>query len=185
MKVALYLRVSTELQNTDLQRDALVKHCTDKGLQYEIFEDFYTGKKMDRPQFQSLMGRIGEFSSVLIWRTDRLSRKVLDSMLIVQEIIRAGVSIVSLSDPFDLSSATGRFMFNIRLAQNQYEVDLISERTVAGLAATKRRGTKLGHAPAPLDLTLIKSQLAAGQRVETIAKRVGLSKSQLYRRLSA
>jgi DNA invertase Pin-like site-specific DNA recombinase len=185
MKVALYIRVSTEDQSTDMQRAELLKFCAAKGLKYEIFEDFYTGKTMDRPEFSSLTERIDEFEAVYIYKVDRLSRRALDAMLIVRDFADAGVKVISLMDPFDLTSASGRLSFNMKAVINQFEVDQISERTKAGLAAVKASGKRLGHEPLTLDIPLIKSQLAAGQRVETIAKRVGLSKSQLYRRLSA
>jgi DNA invertase Pin-like site-specific DNA recombinase len=181
--VALYVRVSTELQSTDMQTMALIDHCKKNNLKYELFEDFYTGKTMDRPEFQRMMSRICEFDAVYIYKVDRLSRRALDSMLIIRDLTDVGVEIISLTDPFDLTTATGRLGLNMKLVVNQYEVDVIGERTKAGMAALKARGKRFGHLPRPIDIVTARAMLASGISATDVAAKFGLSRSQLYRRL--
>lgn len=84
MKVAIYIRVSTHYQvdkdSLPLQRNDLINYCEFilNTKEYEVFEDAgYSGKNTERPAYQNMMQRIrkGEFSHVLVWKIDRISRK--------------------------------------------------------------------------------------------------------------
>ena len=81
-KAALYVRVYTKYQidkdSLPFQRKKLKEYCKlleiDK---FEIFEnDGYSAKNTDRPHFQDMMNRVrmGEFSHVIVWKVDRISR---------------------------------------------------------------------------------------------------------------
>ena len=94
-KVAIYIRVSTihqvDKDSIPMQKKDLIAYCqlilgTDN---YEIFEDAgYSGKNTDRPAFQNMMGRIrkGEFTHVLVWKIDRVSRNLLDFAEVYEEL---------------------------------------------------------------------------------------------------
>lgn len=103
-KVAIYIRVSTMHQ---VDRDSLPMQRKDLAAyselilginDYEIFEDAgYSGKNTDRPAFQSMMGRLrkGEFSHVLVWKIDRISRNLLDFAEMYEELQALRVTFVS------------------------------------------------------------------------------------------
>ena len=109
-KVAIYIRVSTVHQvdkdSIPMQKKDLIAYCqlilgTDN---YEIFEDAgYSGKNTDRPAFQDMMGRIrkGEFTHVLVWKIDRISRNLLDFAEMYEELQALRVTFVSKNEQFD------------------------------------------------------------------------------------
>ena len=114
IKVAIYIRVSTHWQvdkeSLPVQRQDLISYCklilnTDN---YVIFEDpGYSAKNTDRPDFQRMMARVrtGEFTHILVWKIDRISRNLLDFAAMYQELKELGVTFVSKNEQFDTSTA--------------------------------------------------------------------------------
>lgn len=123
-KVAIYIRVSTKYQidkeSLPFQRNELPKYAQIVlGVNdYEIFEDAgYSAKNTDRPAYQQMMARIrsGEFSHLLVWKIDRISRNLLDFAQMWDELQRCGVTFVSKNVQFDTSTAIGEAMLQIIL----------------------------------------------------------------------
>lgn len=139
-KSALYIRVSTHYQidkdSLPLQREDLINYSKyalgiDK---YEIFEDAgYSGKNTDRPDFQRMMSRIreGEFSHLVVWKIDRISRNLLDFSAMYAELKKLGVVFVSKNEQFDTSTAMGEAMLKIILVFAELERNMTSERVTA------------------------------------------------------
>ena len=123
-RVAIYVRVSTQYQvdkaSLPVQRSELVnyaKYALDIP-DHVIFEDAgYSAKNTDRPDYQQMMARIrtGEFSHLLVWKIDRISRNLLDFAAMYAELKRLGVVFVSKNEQFDTSSAMGEAMLKIIL----------------------------------------------------------------------
>jgi len=138
MKIG-YARVSTKDQNLDLQIDALKK--------YECSEIFYekvsSGK--DRPELQRLLNYLRTGDIFVVWKLDRVGRSLIELLNIIKNLNDKGVSFVSLSDGIDTSSSMGKFQLSIFGAFSEYEKNLISERTIAGLEAAKKRGVEGGR----------------------------------------
>lgn len=115
-KAALYVRVSTHWQidkdSLPLQKDDLInysKYALNIS-EYEIFEDAgYSAKNTDRPAYQQMMSRLrtGEFSHLVVWKIDRISRNLLDFATMYDELKRLGVVFVSKNEQFDTSTAIG------------------------------------------------------------------------------
>ena len=83
-----------------------------------IFEDAgYSAKNTDRPDYQQMMARMrtGEFSHLLVWKIDRISRNLLDFSVMYAELKELGVVFVSKNEQFDTSSAMGEAMLKIIL----------------------------------------------------------------------
>ena len=87
LKVAIYIRVSTHWQidkdSLQVQRRELIAYCEMVlGIKdYVVFEDpGYSAKNTDRPDYQKMVSRLrtGEFSHLLVWKIDRISRNLLD-----------------------------------------------------------------------------------------------------------
>ena len=118
-KAAIYIRVSTRYQ---VDRDSLQVQRRELSVysemvlgipDYVIFEDAgYSAKNTDRPDYQLMMGRLrtGEFSHLLVWKIDRISRNLLDFAAMYKELKDLGVAFVSKNEQFDTSNAVGEAM---------------------------------------------------------------------------
>ena len=129
-KAALYVRVSTDMQadkdSLPMQkRDLIAYSDLILGIQdYVIFEDAgYSGKNTDRPAFQQMMERVRqkEFSHVLVWKIDRISRNLLDFAATHKELKDLGVTFVSKNEQFDTSTAIGEAMLKIILVGAKHD----------------------------------------------------------------
>lgn len=110
---------------------------------YEIFEDAgYSGKNTDRPAFQDMMARVrqGEFSHVLVWKIDRISRNLLDFSQMYRELQSLRVTFVSKNEQFDTSTAMGEAMLKIILVFAELERNMTSERVTATMISRASQG---------------------------------------------
>ena len=137
LKAAIYIRVSThwQIDKDSLQvqkRDLIAYAQMMLGIQnYTIFEDAgYSAKNTDRPMYQEMMGRLrsGEFSHLLVWKIDRISRNLLDFAGMYDELQNLGVAFVSKNEQFDTSSAIGEAMLKIILVFSELERKTTGER---------------------------------------------------------
>jgi DNA invertase Pin-like site-specific DNA recombinase len=139
MKIG-YARVSTFDQNLNLQLDALKQSGCE-----EIFEEKVSGAAKERPQLGKLFSKLRKGDSVVVWKLDRLGRSLRDLIDLVSKMKDLDVTFVSIHDGIDTSTATGRFTFNIFASLAEFEREIISERTKAGLASARARGRKGGR----------------------------------------
>jgi DNA invertase Pin-like site-specific DNA recombinase len=143
MKTALYVRVSTQEQNPEMQRKALVEKAEREGWEYDVFEEKESTRKT-RPIKYALYQRLlnKEFDAVVVWKIDRWARSTQELSREVTTLFNKGVKFISLTDNIDLSSASGTLQFNIISAFAQFERDIISERTKEGLKGKKNVGKR-------------------------------------------
>ena len=148
-KCALYIRVSTLYQvdkdSLPLQREDLINYCKYVlGIDnYEIFEDAgYSAKNTDRPDYQRMMSRIrsGEFTHLVVWKIDRISRNLLDFAEMYAELKRLGVIFVSKNEQFQTDSAMGEAMLKIILVFAELERNMTSERVTAVMISRANNG---------------------------------------------
>lgn len=176
-----YARVSTGGQDHALQLDAL------KGAGCErIFTETASGTKADRAELQQALDYAREGDVIVVYSLSRLARSIRHLLDIGEELQRRGVGLKSLTEAIDTTTPAGRFLFTILGALGQMEVELLRERTKAGLAAARARG-RVGGRPKALDATkvsVIKALLAQGVlTVDEIAEQVGVATSTIYRHL--
>lgn len=178
-----YARVSTGLQNLDLQLDSLEKYGCEK-----IFNDHISGVKSKRKGLEEAMefGRSGD--TIVVWRLDRLGRNMEDLISIVNQLNKRGISFHSLQEniTMDKSSSTGQLIFHLFAAFAEFERNLILERSAAGRAAARARG-RFGGRPEKLnqsDLDLLKTLVDNGTPIKTIAEKWGVSRTTIYRYLN-
>lgn len=149
MKAALYARVSTENrgQTVEQQLEPMVKHCQDKGWQYEVFTDYASGAKDSRPQLDVMMQRLRskEFELVLVLRLDRLGRSLQHLLQLIQEFRNLNIRFISLTQGFDTETPQGRFFIQVIGAVAEFERELIRERIKDKLDMLKAKGKKLGR----------------------------------------
>lgn len=148
-KVAIYVRVSTHHQidrdSLPFQRKELENYCIYilGIMEFEIFEDpGYSAKNTDRPKYQEMMSRIrqGEFTHLLVWKLDRISRNLRDFTELWDELKEYGVTFVSKMEQFDTSSAMGEAMLRIILVFAELERKLTAERVYGIMLSRAEKG---------------------------------------------
>lgn len=148
-KVAIYIRVSTHWQidkdSLQVQRRELAAYAEMVlGIKdYFVFEDpGYSAKNTDRPDYQNMMARLrsGEFTHLLVWKIDRISRNLLDFASMYAELKSLGITFVSKNEQFDTSTAIGEAMLKIILVFAELERQMTAERVTAVMISRANNG---------------------------------------------
>ena len=176
-----YMRVSSETdrQNTDLQRDALLKAGVDPR---HIFEDRASGARDDREGLQKAIDYIAEGDCLIVWKLDRLGRSLPHLLSIMKILKEKGVGFRSLTEQMDTTTPHGELIFNIFGSLSQYERKLAKERIMAGLEAARKRGKRGGRAKAINDdqMAGIITDIKANVSKAAICRKYGVKRSTLY-----
>jgi len=148
--IAAYIRVSTYDQKTESQREEIARWLKNHGIAPESiqwFEDKETGKTLHRPAFLDLQRGVfdGKMKTVLVWKLDRLSRKMLDGITTMRIWLNQGVGIVSITQHLDLTGPTGLLTADILFAIAEFQLSTMKENQAAGIAAAKARGVYKGR----------------------------------------
>ena len=153
-----YARVSTGLQNLDLQEDSLNKFGCEK-----IFTDHMSGAKSNRPGLETAIDFVRSGDTLVVWRLDRLGRNMEDLISIVNRLNERGVSFHSLQEniTMDKSSSTGQLMFHLFAAFAEFERNLILERSAAGRAAAMSASSRIEQLT-PINFEHFRSQTYSG-----------------------
>jgi DNA invertase Pin-like site-specific DNA recombinase len=177
-----YVRVSTNEQNTDLQRTALLSSGCE-----QIFEDKISGTKATRPGLKKALKLMNEGDTLVVWKLDRLGRSMRNLVLLIEELRGRGVHFKSLTDSIDTSTAMGRFFFHVMGALAEMERELIVERTRAGLAAARAQGRIGGRRPklTPDQWEQIGRLLERGHHRAELARIYDISEKTIYKRYPA
>src|SRR5262245_32878867 len=149
-KLALYARVPTEAQHAEAQLHALREYARRRGVEAVEYVDIgVSGRRASRPQLDEMMTacRRREVAAVVVVRLDRLARSLAHLATLGEDLRALGVELISLTEGLDTTTPTGRALFGMCGVFAQLEVDLLRERTRAGLAAARRRGKVLGRRP--------------------------------------
>jgi DNA invertase Pin-like site-specific DNA recombinase len=181
-----YARVSTNEQNLDLQRDALLKVGVSAK---DIYTDTITGTKLQRPGLDAALSHLRPGDTLVVWRLDRLGRSLKHLIETVTALKEHGVAFQSITEHIDTSTATGQLVFHIFGALAEFERNLITERTIAGLDAARSRGRRGGrprHNPAS-DKVAMAKKLYRDRTISVpeILKTLNISKATLYRWVNA
>lgn len=174
-----YARCSTGSQDHALQLDALKSAGCDR-----VFIETASGMKADRPELKSALEFARPGDQVCVYSLSRLARSIRHLLDLGEELQQRKIGLKSLTEAVDTTTAQGRFLFSILAAMNQMEVELLRERTRAGLAAARARG-RVGGRPRALDATkmqVVKTLMTSGElTISQIATQVGVTPSTLYR----
>jgi site-specific DNA recombinase len=147
-RVCLYLRISTDEdhQPTSLgtQRERLERYCQAMEDWHVVhaFDDQASGATLDRPGLKQALGLARErrFDLLLVYRVDRLSRKVRQLAGLAEELDRLGIVLKSATEPFDTGSPAGRMMLQMLGVFAEFEHATIVDRVTAGLERRVREG---------------------------------------------
>ena len=184
-----YMRVSKAdgSQTTNLQRDALLVAGIDAG---SLYEDMASGKKDNRPQLAACLKALRHGDTLVVWKLDRLGRDLRHLVNIVHDLTERGIGLKVLTGQgaaIDTTTASGKLVFGIFAALAEFERELISERTLAGLASARARGRNGGR---PYKMTAAKVRLAMasmgrpGTKVSELCAELDITRQTLYRHVS-
>lgn len=141
MRVACYTRVSTTEQaeegfSIENQKQRLIAFCASQGWEDPTFyvDDGFTGTKLDRPAMKRMRRHVeeGKLDMIVVHKLDRLGRKQLDVLSLLEFFETFNVAFKSATEPFDTSTPLGKAMIGILAVFAQLERDMIIERTTAG-----------------------------------------------------
>lgn len=184
-----YMRVSKTdgSQSTSLQQDALIAAGV---AEEQIYVDKASGKLDDRPGLAACIKALREGDTLIIWKLDRLGRNLHHLVNTVHDLTGRGIGLKVLTGhgaSIDTTSAAGKLVFGIFAALAEFERELISERTKAGLASARARGRKGGR---PYKMTPAKLRLAMAAMghketsVSALCEELGITRQTLYRHVS-
>lgn len=188
MRVALYLRVSTDGQTTDNQRLELERVAAQRG--WEIVGTYddngISGAKgrEHRKEFDRLLkdAMRRKFDMVAAWSVDRLGRSLRDLVDFLSEIHAAAVELYLHTQGLDTSTAAGRALFGMLGVFAEFERSMIVERVRAGMARARSQGKHLGRPRLPEAMRERIAELAAaGMSGRAIARQVGVSEASVRR----
>lgn len=151
MKAAIYVRVSTEDQNVEQQAKFLEKWCKKNDYEvYKIIKDKESGRLdlSDRKQFTKLLeeSKTEVFDVIVVYNIDRLTRN-WDDVTLIERHFRENwdkCNLISISDKIDLSNASGRLLFRMKMAISCYMPEDMREKQRIGIERAKEEGKYKG-----------------------------------------
>ncbi len=177
-----YARVSTRDQNLESQEDALHKAGCER-----IYSDKISSRKAERPQLKAALALAQAGDTFVVWRLNRVARSLRELIEIVNDLQARNVGFRSLTENIDTTTSGGRLFFHIFGALAEFDRDIISENTHAGLEAARARGRVGGRSRALNDEQVRIAHALAAQDIprEQIGQLLKVSRATLYRYLSA
>lgn len=175
-----YARVSTNEQDPQLQLDALEQVGVDR-----IYTDHSSGAATARPQLDDMLRNARRGDTIVIWRLDRLGRSTKHLLELTADLDARGIGLRSLNEQIDTTTANGRLIFTLLAAISEFERQLLSERTSAGLQAARKRG-RFGGRPRALTPQAEQAVIDLrdkGESVTQIAATLRVSRATVYRAL--
>lgn len=173
-----YAHISTTDQVLALQQDALTTAGCDR-----IFTDTASGARTDRPGLTEALSYVRSGDTLVVWRLDRLGRSLAHLIETVRDLQERGVHFRSLQEQLDAGTSGGKLVFHFFAALAEFERDLLTERTMAGLAAARARGRRGGRRGLSAEKLRQLRTLAADRAnsVPSICRTLKISRSTFYR----
>ena len=106
-----------------------------------------SGMRADRPALSECLAACRAGDYLVVYSLSRLARSTTDLLLLVRDLEERRIELVSLTDQVDTSTASGKLFFRLTAVLNEFERDLVSERTSAALQYKKGRGLRVGSIP--------------------------------------
>jgi DNA invertase Pin-like site-specific DNA recombinase len=174
-----YARVSKNDQSLDIQ----IQKLKEAGCE-DIFQEKVSGARDDRIELKQLMGKLRKGDIVCVVRLDRLGRRMIKLIELINIFQSKGVQFVSLENNLDTTTPIGMLLFNICAAFSEMERELIKERVNAGLEAARDKGRKGGRPKSlsPEEAETIRDlRKSSNMSVKKICETMSISRSVFYR----
>jgi DNA invertase Pin-like site-specific DNA recombinase len=187
-RVGLYARVSTLVgQSPEMQLVELREYAARRG--WHVTEEYVdhgvSGASENRPALNRLMADAKQrrFDVVAVWKIDRFGRSLKHLVNALAELESLGIAFVSLKDSLDLTTASGRLLFQLVAAMAEFERSLIQERVRAGIRNARNKGRTLGRPRLEVDGGRIARLKASGASLRAISRQLGISVGSVHRAL--
>ena len=177
-----YARVSTREQNDNSQVDALLEAGVTRR---NIYIDKVSGKTASRPELDKALKRLKRGDVLVITRLSRAMRSLRHLLALADDLRERGVGLKVLKQDLDTTTPTGRLVFHILAAIDEFERELIVEGTLEGLESARAAG-RVGGRPRALSgeqVQLCRKLDDEGQPVAVIARMLGTARANVYRAL--
>lgn len=195
-RAAVYVRTGCETDAEDLilhqriQLRPIDRLIAERGWNrptvYRDVASAKAGKRRRGLEALTAAAQNGDVDVIVVSRLDRIARNMREISTFLAELHKLGVDFVSLDDGLDTTHRRGRALFTVATTLVKMERGLRSERSEAGLENARRHGTKtgnpIGRPPAVVDMERILKFKDKGWGFGRIARKVGVSKSTVYRR---
>ena len=191
-RVSLYCRVSTSTkdQTTENQLRELKSYCERMGYEVvKVYEDEVSGAKSreKRPAYNQMCkdAFLKKFDTIIGWDVSRFGRSMKEFVSFLADMDDKGIGVIAVKNGLDTVSSSGRMMMKLIGVLEEWNREMLVERTNAGLARTVANGTKLGR-KSVLNNS-IKEKIVTlkeeGLSIRNIAERVGINRGAVQRYL--
>lgn len=155
MRAAIYTRVSSEeqLEGHSLSAQSELDKQLASQREWEVVNIYEergrSGKTVLRPEFQRMMrdAEAGLFDVIIVHKLDRFSRSVADVMTYLKRLNEFGVSLVSVTENFDFTTAGGKMLMGVLAVFAEWYIDNLSQETSKGKKERARKGGWNGTLP--------------------------------------
>lgn len=186
--IAAYVRVSSRGQKDDSQRAEIQKWLGANGIdrkQVTWYANRESGRTLKRPEFDRMQGDIfdGKINTVILWKLDRLSRRLRDGVNILADWAERGLKVAVVSQQLEFNGSVGRMIAALLLGLAEIEWEFRKERQQAGIAVARKKGVYKGRKPGT---TKGQPERAMGLRdkgltAAEIATAMGISERTVFR----
>jgi site-specific DNA recombinase len=179
-KAVIYARVSTEEQASEgfsikAQLSHLYKYAELSNFEviHEYIDEGVSGKSIDgRPQIKKLLmdARLKKFDAVLVYKLDRISRKLKDALEISEELERNNIKLISMQENFDTTTPMGKMVFQLMSSFAELERNTIVDRVKMGMTERAKQGKWNGGQCLGYDC--VNKQLVVNEQEAVIVKEI-------------
>jgi DNA invertase Pin-like site-specific DNA recombinase len=174
-------RVSTRDQNDESQHDLLADAACAR-----IFTDKASGKLARRPEWDRCLDHLRAGDTLVVTRLSRIARSVRNLTDVVAQLDDRGINLLVLRQQIDTRTPTGKLVFHMLAAIDEFQADLISENTEEGLAVARARGRKGGRRPklSVEHVAHARTMVDEGKPITEVAAFFRVTRPTIYRALS-
>lgn len=147
-KIFVYLRVSTDRQETDNQKSGIINFCQQRNINVTSWvEDTVSGtKSVAGRKLGSIIKKMKRGDTLIVSEISRLSRNLMDLMELLKQCLEKGIKILTVKEGYELgdniNSKVLAFAFGLAA---EIERTLLSQRVKESLARRKANGFILGR----------------------------------------
>lgn len=147
-----YIRVSTDEQSVDSQKNVISRYCVEKKMMVDewIALEVSSRKSLRQRRIEELLSKLGKDDVVIVSELSRLGRSIKEVLGIIERLTQqCGSRLILVKQNMDIkpnntNDLTNKILITVFAMLAELERDFISERTKEGLAARKAKGLKLG-----------------------------------------